>query len=81
MTPEELKENLCVYDRNSPHYQDEAATGIFVEEGECCCDFCFSGKSKIAEYALDLQAELTQLKSNLRTVHSMSDLRELRGDI
>jgi len=81
MTPQELKENLCVLDQRSPYYQDLLATGIFEEHGECNCDFCFRGKTQIAEYALDLQAELAELKSSLRTVHSMSDLRELRGDI
>ena len=50
MTEEEVKKNLCYYDRRNPnHLYDEA-------EEDCSCVNCFHGRTKMAEYILELTA-------------------------
>jgi hypothetical protein len=78
MTREELTENLCVHDERSPHFYHDITvedTSLF-DDPDCPCDFCFSGRSKIAEHALELQADLDELKRSLKTIHSLADFRE-----
>lgn len=63
MSEEEIKSNLCYYDRRNPNFHIEEqygydkeeveATGNFSKEN-CYCDNCFSGRSKLANELLKL---------------------------
>lgn len=69
MIIEEIKSNLCYYDRRNPDFQiteendydkeEIDATGDFARKN-CACDDCFYGRSKLAE-------ELLKYKENETT--------------
>lgn len=75
MDREELKTHLCVNDPRSPYYQAHEE-----RNSNCSCDMCFHGKANLAEYALELQSELADLKKHLQSIHSLADLRDLKGE-
>jgi hypothetical protein len=50
MKIKELKELLCVYDKNSPYYVGFGKTG-----DDCYCDNCFYGRDKLAREILRLK--------------------------
>lgn len=54
MERNKVLENLCYYDERNPNnikLDDEDFT--YVKE-DCYCDNCFYGKTKLAEYILEL---------------------------
>ena len=73
MTENQVKTNLCVYDRRNPDFmiteeygydkEDVGATGNFAKPN-CYCDNCFYGRHKLAEEILKLKDEL-QVHKNL----------------
>ena len=64
MTENQVKTNLCYYDKRNPDScigleygmdQEEIdATGNFAKPN-CCCDNCFYGRHKLAEEILKLK--------------------------
>lgn len=52
MTHQELLDDICLYDPQSPYY-DEASAPISIPTN-CCCDNCFYGRSRLAYYTLEL---------------------------
>jgi len=54
MTEKEVKENLCWYDPRNPDY---ANVEQYKYKGECNCDNCFYGKTKLAKEILSLMEE------------------------
>lgn len=70
MTENQVKTNLCVYDRRNPGFsvceeygydkEEVDATGNHAKEN-CYCDNCFRGNSPLAEEILRLK-ELIELK-------------------
>ena len=71
MTIEEIKSNLCYYDRRNPDFQiteengydkeDVDATGDFARKN-CSCDNCFYGRAKLAEELLLQISKLEEIK-------------------
>jgi hypothetical protein len=63
MTQEEILSNLCYYDLRNPDgvINDDYVDDHFASElGEysqvdCYCDNCFYGRTKLAEYILNLK--------------------------
>ena len=55
MTIEQVYSNLCYYDDRNPDNNNEF---IDMEElplkGGCYCDNCFYGRTKLAEYILEI---------------------------
>lgn len=64
MTDNEVKSNLCYYDRRNADFsvteeygydkEEIDATGNFAKP-DCCCDNCFYGRHKLAEEILKLK--------------------------
>lgn len=77
MTIEEIKSNLCYYDRRNPDFQiteengydkeDVDATGDFARKN-CACDDCFYGRSKLAEELLLQISKLEEIKKKLNEI-------------
>lgn len=67
MTENQVKTNLCIYDRRNPDFaitgeysydkEDVDATGNFAKPS-CSCDNCFYERTKLAEEILKLKNEL-----------------------
>ena len=55
MTTEQIYSNLCYYDDRNPYNNNEF---IDMEElplkSGCYCDNCFYGRTKLAEYILEI---------------------------
>lgn len=71
MTIEEIKSNLCYYDRRNPEFsiieeygydkEEIDATGDFPRK-DCYCDNCFKGKTPLAEELLKITEDFEQYK-------------------
>ena len=69
MTDREVKSRLCYHDRRNPDFsiteengydkEDIEATGDFAKP-ECYCDNCFYGRTKLANYILNIREMLIQ---------------------
>ena len=74
MTIEEIKSNLCYYDRRNPDFmiteefgydkEEIDATGDFARK-DCYCDNCFYGRAKLAEELLLQISKLKEIKNKL----------------
>lgn len=54
MTAEEIYSNLCFYDLRNPNGStDNEAIEEHIKE-DCYCDNCFYGRTKLAEYIINL---------------------------
>jgi hypothetical protein len=60
MTAEEIYSNLCYYDLRNPdctaddeHIEDHKR-GLLKKNKTCSCDNCFYGRTKLAEYIINL---------------------------
>lgn len=60
MTLEDVLKNLCYYDSRNPYgmFSDLFDDDIdeiprLMKDGECSCDNCFYGRTKLAEYILE----------------------------
>lgn len=72
MTENQVKTNLCVYDRRNPDFaiteeygydkEDIDATGNFVKPN-CGCDNCFYSRHKLAEEILRLMGTLKLIQN------------------
>jgi len=74
MIIEEIKSNLCYYDRRNPEFsiieeygynkEEIDATGDFPRK-DCYCDNCFYGRSKLAEELLLQISKLEEINKKL----------------
>lgn len=72
MTENQVKTNLCVYDRRNPDFaiteeygydkEDIDATGNFAKPN-CGCDNCFYSRHKLAEEILRLMGTLKLIQN------------------
>lgn len=68
MTEQEILSELCYYDKRNPDCtaDDEAIEDynkrLLKRGNTCSCDNCFYGRTKMAEYILDLRESVVQLK-------------------
>ena len=72
MTENQVKTNLCVYDRRNPDFaiteeygydkEDVDATGNFAKPN-CGCDNCFYSRHKLAEEILRLMGTLKLIQN------------------
>ena len=72
MTDNQVKTNLCVYDRRNPDFaiteeygydkEDVDATGNFAKPN-CGCDNCFYSRHKLAEEILRLMGTLKLIQN------------------
>jgi hypothetical protein len=74
MIIEEIKSNLCCYDRRNPNFmiteefgydkEEIDATGDFPRK-DCYCDNCFYGRTKLAleDWKLELENKLKEFKN------------------
>ena len=58
MTINEIKSNLCYYDRRNP---DSIAYDV-LNDDDCYCDNCFSGRAKLVEELLLQISKLEEIK-------------------
>jgi len=72
---QDIEKHLCINDQRSPHY-DQIQNPRKTKK--CYCEFCYRGKSELAEYALELKQQIKDLRSQIQTIHSMADLREFK---
>ena len=55
MQKKDIYENLCIRDKRNPCHNDIYLNGEEVEkDNNCSCDNCFYGRTKMAEYILEL---------------------------
>jgi len=47
--PEWILEKLCVYDSRNPYNIREQVDAENIPDGNCWCDNCFYGRTKLAE--------------------------------
>jgi len=48
-------ENLCIYDKRNPDYNNiDDGYYIVMKKVDCCCDNCFYGRADLAEIILKL---------------------------
>ena len=80
MTEQEILSNLCCYDDRNPDMvdgdlpQDERPQRKPI----CHCDNCFYGRTRMAEYILELQTNLTVTQEHLKAVESRAVILEAR---
>lgn len=61
-----IEENLCIYDTRNPNGVISFLTKEEIEEeglttkakDYCCCDNCAYGRTKLAEYIIELKKEI-----------------------
>jgi hypothetical protein len=70
MTIEEIRSNLCSYDPRNPNYYYDEEWNIGHKEPptKCSCDNCFYGRTKMANYIIQL---LEQYEKNLKDAWEM----------
>jgi hypothetical protein len=52
--PQWILENLCYYDKRQPDSCCDEENKIIGINEECYCDNCFYGRTKLANYIIDL---------------------------
>ena len=61
MTKELVFENLCYHDVRNPYKidigEEEEKIALMGQNETCYCDNCFYGRTKLAEYILELLKE------------------------
>jgi len=62
MSEEEIKENLCAYDKRNPDcsLDDDEDIKDLRGKGRCYCDNCFYGLTDLAEELLKVTNQLKQ---------------------
>lgn len=60
MTKTEILSKLCYYDKRNPDYDADSDQEI-RDKGECFCDDCFYGRSKLANEILEMRDVLESI--------------------
>lgn len=64
MTIEQIKEQLCYYDKRNPNYIE--SDRILSKDTYCSCDNCFYGRHSLAEELLRVKALLNSAVEPIR---------------
>lgn len=63
MTTEQIKEQLCIYDKRNPNYEEYNKP---IKPNECYCDNCFTGRNDLADELLRVKDILTSAVEPIR---------------
>ena len=72
MTLDEIKSNLCYYDKRNPNYIEPACG----KPDDCYCDNCFRGKTYLAEELLTLKVKADSLSELVIKIDAFEAQRE-----